>query len=342
MSLLVNKHTTLDAALKAFSQSTGLDAKVRHLGKRRTALDAVVEVVANKRTLRFRVEVKAVDRLAVPALVKARQQVNGEQLLLIAPYIARQVAEQCRELHQPFIDSAGNAYLEGPGLFVYVVGLPKPAELRHRKYRALNSAGLQIVFALLCDPALVQTNYRKIAEHAGVALGSVGPVMKDLEARGYLRYKKQTHPRMLNMERLLEEWVTHYPVTLRPKLGARRFQAEAERLRQIDMAKMHALWGGELSADKLTHYLKPAQFTIYTREPVTKLVAAGRMKADPTGNVEILGQFWNLDPKPDNPDLVPAILVYADLLAATSDPRNIETAQMIHEQQILPTFRQGD
>jgi hypothetical protein len=165
--------------------------------------------------------------------------------------------------------------------------------------------------------------------------------MKDLEARGYLRYRKQANPRMLNQERLLEEWVTHYPVTLRPKLNTRRFQADPERLRQIDIAKLHAQWGGEVAADRLTRYLKPAHYTIYTREPVAKLVAAGRMHTDPAGNVEILERFWNLDTEPGNPDLVPAILVYADLLA-THDPRNVETARMIHEQRIAPTFRKRD
>jgi hypothetical protein len=327
----------LDTATQALRRTTGLDARVRYSNRE----GAVVEVVANRRKFHFGPEVKTVDRFAVPALLKARSKAKDEQLLLVAPYVTREVAERCRELRLPFIDTAGNAYLEGPGLLAYVVGQPKPAEVYKEHFRALNPAGLQVVFALLCQPTLAQTNYREIAENATVALGAVGPAIKDLEARGYLRYRKQTNPRILNPERLLEEWVTHYPVTLRPKLNARRFQAQPECLRQIDLAGLHALWSGEVAADKLTRYLKPGHYTIYTREPIAKLVKAGRMRADPAGNVEILDRFWNLGPAPDTPDVVPAILVYADLLA-TNDPRNVETAQMIHEQRIAPTFRKPD
>src|SRR5439155_22942847 len=120
---------------------------------------------------------------------------------LVAPYITREVAERCRQLHLPFIDTAGNVYLEAPGLLVYVIGNNKPTELRQGHFRALNPAGLQIAFVLACQPKLVQTNYREIAARAGVALGTVGPVMKDLEARGYLRFQKEPNRKLLDPER---------------------------------------------------------------------------------------------------------------------------------------------
>ena len=37
-------------------------------------------------------------------------------------------------------------------------------------------------------------------------------------------------PKLLNPERMIEDWATHYPVTLRPKLNPRRFRADTERL----------------------------------------------------------------------------------------------------------------
>src|SRR5689334_12024498 len=82
-----------------------------------------------------------------------------------------------------------------------------------------------------------------------------------------------------------------------------------------------AYWGGEPAAEKLTQYLKPAQFTIYTRDPITRLVAAGRMRAAENGNVEILQKSWNFGGDPNAPDLVPPVLVYADPVA-TNDSRN--------------------
>jgi hypothetical protein len=137
---------------------------------------------------------------------------------------------------------------------------------------------------------------------------------------------------------MLEEWVTHYPVTLRRKLSLGRFRADPERLQQTDLARLNAYWGGELAAERLTRYLKPVHFTIYTREPIAKLVAAGRMRAEQDGNVEILEKFWNFPADKDMPDVVPPVLAYADLLA-THDSRNAEVARMIYEQRIAPAFR---
>jgi hypothetical protein len=333
-----NEHRILDAALKALKRTTGLDAQIHAAttGQDR-ATDAIIELTANQRKHRFRAAVKVVDRFETPAIIKAHGKAHHEPPLLVAPYITREVAERCRQLHLPFIDTAGNAYLEGRGLLVYVVGNTKPIEFRQENFRALNPAGLQIAFALACRPALIQTNYREIAARAEVALGTVGPVMKDLEARGYLRFQKEPDRKLLDPERMVEEWVTHYPVTLRPKLNPRRFRADNERLQQADLMKQNAYWGGEAAAEKLTRYLKPVQFTIYAREPIAPLIAAGRMRADPTGNVEILDAFWNFDPNKDFPDVVPPLLAYADLLA-THDGRDAEAARMIYEQRIAPAF----
>jgi hypothetical protein len=121
--------------------------------------------------------------------------------------------------------------------------------------------------------------------------------MGDLETRGF--FNLETHPgrrKLLDPERMLEEWVTHYPVTLRHKLSLGRFQAEPERLRKADLLlQQSALWGGELAAEKLTQYLKSVSFTIYAKEPLAKLVAAGQMRAAEDGNVEIPERFWNFD-----------------------------------------------
>jgi hypothetical protein len=327
----------LNTAVLALGRTTGIDAYLHPVTDGRNgATDAMVEVKTDRRRHRFAAEVKTVDRFETPAMVKAQGKVLREPPLLAAPYITREIAERCRQLHLAFIDTAGNAYLEGPGLLVYVVGQARPTDLRQDRFRALNPAGLQIAFALLCCPDLICTTYREIATRAGVALGTVGPVIKDLEARGFLRLQTERERRLVNPEQMLEEWVTHYPVTLRPKLNPRRFQAAPERLQQADLGLQHGFWGGEPAAEKLTQYLRPAHFTIYAREPA-KLIAAGRMRADEKGNVEILDAFWDFDPDKNFPDVVPPVLVYADLLG-THDGRNAEAAQMIYEQRIAPTF----
>jgi hypothetical protein len=142
---------------------------------------------------------------------------------------------------------------------------------------------------------------------------------------------------LIDPEHMIEEWGVHYSATLRPKLNPRRFRAEFDHLQQTNLVQEDAYWGGEAAAEKLTHYLRPEQFTIYAREPIAKLIAAGRMRADPNGNVEVLDAFWNFDTEGDYPDVVPPLLAHADLLAM-QDGRDAEAAKMIYEQRIASTF----
>jgi hypothetical protein len=332
--MTTHERRILNTAVTALGRTTGIKAHVHPTA-------AIVEVETDRRKHRFGAEIKTVDRFATPAMLKAQGKTSRKPPLLVAPYITREVAERCRQLRLPFIDTAGNAYLEAPGLLVYVVGQARPAELRRDNYRALNPAGLKLIFALLCRPGLLNRNYRKIAMNAGVGLGTVSSDMKDLETRGFFNLEKPpSRRRLLDPERMLQEWVTHYPVTLRPKLILGRFQAEPDCLRKAGLLPHGAFWGGEPAAEKLIRYLKPARFTIYAKEPLTKLIAAGRMRAAANGNVEILERFWSFEADDEDkrfPDVVPPILAYADLLA-THDGRNAEAARMIYEQRIAPVF----
>jgi hypothetical protein len=337
----VNKAATMartdqlleDAAL-AFQRTTGLTA---HAGFRKFANDRYAEpllqIEAAKTKYRFHAEIKAVDRFLTPALVKTQRGRNRHPAILVAPYITRETAEHCRKLKLPFIDTAGNAYIEAERLLIYVVGQPRPSDLVRNKFRALTPAGLQLTFALLCRPDLLQKNYREIAKAGKVALGTVGPIIKDLKDRGLLRIAPDGN--LHDKQRLVAEWVMHYPVTLRPKLEARRFEADPRILTNANLKGQHAYWGGEPAADRLTHVLRPKAFTIYTAGDWRPLAAAYRMRAHPRGNVEVVKAFWNFTLDGLDPEIAPPLLVYADLMA-TDDGRNVEVADLIYERHIRP------
>ena len=178
------KQRILNSAIAALQRSTGAKVQILPSIGERNPPDAIVEIELDRRKYRFGAEVKTIDRFQTPAMMKCSE--SGQHPLLVAPYISRQVAGRCRQLDLPFIDTAGNAYLSRKGLLVYLTGQPRPLETPRDKFRALNPAGLQIVFLLLCRPEMVNRNYREIAAQASVALGTVSPVMKDLESRGFL------------------------------------------------------------------------------------------------------------------------------------------------------------
>ena len=91
--------------------------------------------------------------------------------------------------------------------------------------RAFQPTGLQVLFALLCNPERINRPYRKLAVLADVAHGTVGWVIPDLQQQGFvadLKGKRGTR-RMFQLERLLAQWVDAYARQLRPRLLIGRY-----------------------------------------------------------------------------------------------------------------------
>jgi hypothetical protein len=311
--------------------------------------DAVIEFTIDGRPYRYIVECKSnVDRKSLISHVKAQLTNLPEPGLLIAPYVSREIAEYCQQTNLQFIDTHGNAYLNAPGMYVYIKGeknVTRSTPTRQGRGSA-NSAALRILFILLCQPAMVQAPYREIMERAGVSLGAVSSTFDDLKRRGLLLDGERTYRRkILDPKRLFDEWATNYTVVLRPKLNPRRFNApDSNWWQSAHLDTLEAVWSGEVAAERLTHYLKPAAQTLYVapaamNSSLKQLISTHRLKPDPYGQIEILEKFWDLPVDPRDPDIAPAILVYADLMA-TLEPRNNEVARTIRENLIEPTFHQ--
>src|SRR5215467_4243223 len=305
--------------------------------------DALVEIHAPAQREKFAVEIKNVDRFEALNQLRALWPRQAKPPLLIAaPYITPQLAERCREMELYFADTAGNIYVRGPGLHLYVTGRRRSPDLTAPDVGRTNPTALRVVFALLCNPELSHATYREIAATARVALGTIGPVLKDLEVRRHItptaNGARAPRRRFLDAPRLLEEWVALYPAVLRPKLNIRRFKAQKpDWTTGIDLQPYHAYWGGEVAANRMLHLLVPETATIYALQTPKQLIAEHKLRADTNGDVEILDAFWNLV-VPTLDGVVPPILTYADLTAST-DGRNLEAARMIYERYIEPAFK---
>jgi hypothetical protein len=329
-------------ALEALHKTTGIAAKIVEVEGITHGFrwDARIEIEINRQVYKYIAEIKNVDRFAMIEQIKNQLATQTDQPLLVVQRITTGVAEKCREIGLQFIDTIGNVYLQRPGLFVFVKG-QRPKEGEHflldqqNAQRAATPTNLRVVFALLCKPELLNAPYREINEVAGVALGAVGWVFTDLNIRNYTVGGKGERV-LLEHQRLLQEWVTNFPIKLRQKLNPRRFHAPIpDWWKNINVTKYGAQWGGEVAAEKMTRYLKPQDLTIYfhkknAQQNLAKMVVENRLRADPRGEIEVLDAFWNFEDEKDLPETVPPLLIYADLLA-TLDPRNIETAQMIYD-----------
>ncbi len=345
MRLPERDHKLLEDALAAFIRATGLHAAILAREPKTPEghrPDAVIEVEGPGKPLQLFVEIKAVDRAIALATAKQQLEAFGKQGVLVTPYLTAELATHCRaKLDLQFIDTAGNAYLRAPGLYVFIRGeRPRDGVGPAAGTRGGGTAtALRVVFALLCKPELLNAPYRDIVRAAGVALGAVGWVFFDLHGRGYVMGGQRTrNRRLVEPGRLVDEWVTNYPIKLRPRLNQRRFRVADPRWWQKTRLPEGAFWGGEVAANKLTEHLNPAAYTVYMEparrhEGVAHLVRRHQLRADPDGQLEILDTFWNFPGAAKQPDLVPPLLVYGDLLA-TLDPRNLEIAKRIREEHL--------
>lgn len=334
----------LQKALAVFEKTTQVTAELEALERTFDTVDradAVIRIVWQDMEWHFAAEVKAT--LAPATLGAAVHQLYRfpEKGILVTRYVTPQIAERLKEMDIPFIDTAGNAYLNEPPLFIYIKG-NRPDPLFHpaRPPRAFQPTGLQVVFALLCNPGLEDAPFREIKKLAQVALGTVGWVMRDLRGKGYLLDIGKRGRRLVQKKDLLTQWVTTYPQLLRPKLVVGRFRTtEVDWWKRATLRDLQAFWGGEIAAAMLTRYLKPHIVTIYTKQPLGRLMVPHKIKKDDGGDIEVLNVFWDFEFEWPHRELVHPILIYADLLA-TGDPRNIEMAKMIYEQELTRLVRE--
>lgn len=311
--------------------------------------DAWLRVGRGKAGVGYLVEIKRTVTAGtvggVMAQLRDRAAKTGLPTLLITDYVTPPVAEALREQGQQFTDVAGNAYLTGPAHYVYIAG-QRPRQRRAIAHGGgtLTATGLKVLFALLCNPALAAATQRTLAAAANVALGAVPAVLKDLQGEGHVVMIRRER-RFRGAKRLLDDWAQGYARRLRPKtLHATYVTERFDAWRDWLLDPTEVRWGGEPAAALLTDYLRPGVLTLYAERLPPRLMVEQRLRREKrTGDqryVEERRPFWGtLQVDQERADVVPLVLVYADLLA-TGDGRCLETAQMLYEThlaRLLPT-----
>ena len=309
----------------------------------RQRADAFARIAKGKVHVDVVIEAK---RTATPATLgammeqaKAQALAHGKPVILVTDYVTPPVADRLRAAQQQFIDVAGNAYLEAPGWFVFVVGR-KPVRTGAPMHAAKGAtpAGMKVAFALLCDPALAGAPYRTIALAAGVALGAVPGILADMRENGELVVLGKVRRLQAN-KRMLDQWAFAYARTLRPKNLTATYTTENFRdWEKWALDTKQVKWGAEPAAALLTRYLRPGILTLYTEKLPVKMMIDQRLKPvhglTDVATIEIRKPFWGatlaVGPREDT---VPPVLIYADLLAS-GDARCIETAQQVYDDYI--------
>jgi hypothetical protein len=249
------KHITVDdmdiipLALERLKEMTGIVAKMRPGHKHENARIAIED---RRNRAEFIVEVKRMAGNAVAAQLAGMKEPH----ILVTNYVNPLQAERYKKMGLQFLDCAGNAYIHTATIFVFIKGNKRTDGINARPARLFKPAGLQVVFALLCNPDLMAATYRDIADKAGVALGTVAWAVKDLQHQGYCIELGIKGRRLVKREALLKLWLAGYEQLLRPKLVANRYHAEKQDWWQ-DAEAENALWGREIAAYKMIGFLKP-------------------------------------------------------------------------------------
>ena len=333
--------TVVEKALDVFRKKTRIDADFLY-DKTGTDFfgDGIVRLAHENKKWEFKAEVKLRVNRATIALLKQKMDRPGDGLL-VTDYVNPELAEMMKNQGIPFIDAAGNAFVNATPLYIFVKG-EKPNKVVKTKpvKRLFKPGGLKLIFALLNNPGLEKATYRDMATAANVALGTVDFVITELKELGFLIDMEKRGRQLLKTEQLLRRWVEAYPENLRPKLVQEKFRTDAHHWwKDIQPADFALFWGGEIAAAELTGYLKPERYTVYTDQLPGKLIYKFKFQKDPNGNIEVLTPFWTFEWKLAENGFVPALLIYADLMA-TGNTRAIEAAEIIYDNYLARLIRE--
>ncbi|MCG2815290.1 MAG: hypothetical protein L6425_05075, partial [Candidatus Aminicenantes bacterium] len=275
----------LKNAVTVFEKNTGIAVNIvkkqtNNQKNLNAYMNAVIEINWGDQTHEFIAEVKnVINRPAVGMIIDLFKRAP-QNTVLVAPYINPNIAEDLKRNHIQFMDTAGNVFINKPPLYVYLKGQRLPADIEMDTPKNIfNAAGLRIVYALLCNPAMINNNYREIANEAEVALGTVHNLVQKLYKIGHLMETGPKGKRLIRKRELLNQWVTEYPYQLRPNLLMGRYQTEqADWWKDVRIRKYGGFWGGEVAAYKQTQYLKPFKMTIYMREIPNEFLLANKLR----------------------------------------------------------------
>lgn len=311
-----------------------------HIGTK-PAIDLVVEaktrIAARNQALHIILQLRA---LAGKAMV-------------FADWIPEPIGDEFRKAGIFFADAQGNIFLRKPPHIVLDVRGNKPARpVKAEPGRLIEAGGLKVVHYLLTHPHAAGDPLRAIAEGAGVALGTMHAVMKELERGQWLLPAAQDTRRFGDIKGLVELFVRGYALKLRPACVLGRYRHQKRVPQEIlagfaqRLAGKRGHWAvtGGMAARQLTQYLEPGAVTLFVDDEArAKLAEEPMLRDDANGNVTLLrliGPAAMAD-KPQTPwPLATPLLIYAELLDA-GGAREVETARMIYDQFLEPQFTHG-
>jgi hypothetical protein len=268
--------------------------------------------------------------------------------MILAPWIDDQRGAQLRKAGIFYADEVGNAWIcfKRQKILIDVRGRRPSRKPEMERGRILEPAGLKVLHLLLTREGAINRTYREMAQEAGVALGTVAAVMRDLRSGGFLLRTTKRKRRLNRRPDLIELFVRGYALKLRPAAFLGRFRHEEADPRIVlrrfgdRFQQAGATWAlaGAMAARRLTPHLEPDTLALFVDRRGRRALDGERMLPDAGGGNVILFDLFSpsvLDQGSggENPIATP-LLVYAELLF-DGRPREVETAESIYERFVV-------
>ncbi|MGE0475112.1 MAG: type IV toxin-antitoxin system AbiEi family antitoxin, partial [Nitrospirales bacterium] len=243
-----------------------------------------------------------------------------------------------------FIDTAGNVFLQQePGLHLYVEGKKLQTPAKEAPTRLFQPSGLTLLFGLLVTPESVNRSYRDLAKANGVALGTVGWIMRDLREQGYVEPLGKDRIQLIRKKELLDRWVDGYATRLRPKILAGEFVLDPTKDFDSVMDgfenyafEQNMQWGltGGFGAFELLHHYRGMTLSIFIEKWSSyTALAALHLLPHEGGDVKVLQSFspqvFGKTARQTGHPVVHPLLVYAELLFQGGD-RELEAGRHLY------------
>lgn len=353
MNNFTTKLEILQKAITLIKQETGIrinTVKDDAVNKENGYVDAVIQIQAHDITLFVEVKKWAANK-NIGAIINQIKNIGGPgKGLLVADYINPNMADKLKNAEVQFLDTVGNAYInQKPNLYIYIKGNKPKIDAnkteRIKTGKAFQPSGLKVIFAFLKNKDLINAPYRHIADNAQVALGTVGWVIRDLKAQGFiLEGIKKKGRELTKINLLVDKWAEAYPLKLKEKYKIGKFTTEnTDWWEKIKIEQYHGIWGGEIAAAKYSHYLNPKHGIVYIKKKnmaaLLKTARLRKLEAYEISNteIELIEPFWKWEKEvignPKHNFLAHPIITYADLIE-TGEARNLETAKRIRDEYI--------
>ncbi len=253
--------------------------------------------------------------------------------VLFAPYVAKHMARYLLEQGANYVDLAGNHRLAlGQRYIAHQEGrTPPPAAVARR---GLSVAGLQVLFAVLAEPELLNATARELAEGSGAGTAAATETVRRLQQEGLIN--DTTGQRSLQDPRaLLDRWATGYTQSVRPRqlIGTYRTEDRDPQTLEHDIEELLGdatrwAFGGAAGAHRLVRHFRGERTVVHlasTQPGLPKRLRAAR--AD-NGDLILLHTPGRVAYEGVKPRTAHPLLIYAELLAE-GEPRAREVASMI-------------